>query len=222
MRLDAEGNLWLIEKPLEADFEIIAAVPFGSEPAEAGGKLRAVTNAVSAAGEDSYFQAKGPEGFIGLEFPSTEPLRLLRFSGAGLGSEMSGARVQGSTAGRDGPWTDLNKFAVEPRGWPETWLQLDGRAWRAIRIVGGKIGLRGLTASRRTEPQPGRVLRFSPEGKLLATITDVAQPYGLACDLKNNRVLIFDNGPAQQIVGFSEQAGEWKLDAGFGKNGRLG
>lgn len=222
MRLDAEGNLWLIEKPLEAEFEVIAAVPFGSEPAEAGGKLRAVTNAVSTAGEDSYFEAKGPEGFISLEFPSAEPLRLLRFSGAGLGSEMTGARVQGSTAGRDGPWTDLNKFEVEPRGWPETWLQLDGRAWRAVRIVGGKIGLRGLTASRRNETQPGRVMRFSPEGKLLATITEVAQPLGLACDLKNNRVLIFDNGPAQQIVGFSEQAGAWKPDAGFGRNGRFG
>ena len=32
MRLDAEGNLWLIEKPLEAEFEVIAAVSFGSEP----------------------------------------------------------------------------------------------------------------------------------------------------------------------------------------------
>jgi len=222
MRLDAEGNLWLIEKPLEAEFEVIAAVSFGSEPAEVRGKLRAVTNAVSAAGEESYFQAKGPQGFIGLEFPNAEPLRLLRFSGAGWASEMAGAKVQGSSTGRDGPWTDLNKIAVEPRGWPETWLQLDGRAWRAVRIVGGKIGLRGLTASRRTEPQPGSVLRFSPEGKLFATITDVAQPLGLACDLKNNRVLIFDNGPAQQIVAFREQAGAWKLDASFGKNGRLG
>jgi len=222
MRLDAEGNLWLIEKPSLAEFEVVAAVPFGSEPAEVRDKLRVVADAVSAAGEETYFQAKGPEGFIGLEFPSAEPLRLLRFSGAGWGSEMAGARVQGSTAGRDGPWADLNKIAVEPRGWPETWLQLDGRAWRAVRIVGGKIGLRGLTAFRRTEPQPGRVLRFSPEGKLLTTITDVAEPLGLACDLNNNRVLIFDNGPAQQIVAFREQAGAWKLDAGFGKNGRLG
>jgi len=65
-------------------------------------------------------------------------------------------------------------------------------------------------------------MRFSPEGKLLATITDVAQPLGLACDLKNNRVLIFDNGTAQQIVAFREQAGAWKLDASFGKKGRLG
>lgn len=222
MRLDAEGNLWLIEKPLESEFEVIAAVPFGSEPAEVRGKLRVAADAVSVAGEETYFLAKGPEGFIGLEFPSAEPLRLLRFSGAGLESEMAGARVQGSKAGRDGPWTDLNKIAVEPRGWPETWLPLDGRAWRSVRIVGGKIGLRGLTASRRNKTQPGRVMRFSPEGKLLATITEVAQPHGLACDLKNNRVLVFDNGPAQQIVGFSEQAGAWKLDAGFGKNGRLG
>ncbi len=222
MRLDAEGNLWLIEKPLESEFEVIAAAPFGSEPTEMRGKLRVVADAVSVAGEETYFQAKGPEGSIGLEFPSAEPLRLLRFSGAGWGSEMAGARVQGSTAGRDGPWTDLNKIAVEPRGWPETWLPLDGRAWGAIRIVGGKIGLRGLTASRRTEPQPGRVLRFSPDGKLLGTITDVAEPLGLACDLKNNRVLISDNGPAQQVVAFREQAGAWKLDASFGKSGRLG
>ena len=38
----------------------------------------------------------------------------------------------------------------------------------------------------------------------------------------SNRVLIFDNGPAQQVVAFREQAGAWKLDARFGKNGRFG
>ena len=146
----------------------------------------------------------------------------MRFHGAGFGTALAGAKLQGSTAGREGPWTDLVTIENEPGGWPGTVIPLDGREWHAVRLAGSKMGVVGFGAFTRQALLPGAVIKFSPAGERLAVISEVTNPLAIALVPARDRLLIFDNSPAQQIVAFTDLAGTPRLDQIFGGSGRFG
>ncbi len=217
MRLDASGNIWALQTRDEATYTRIAAKAFGSEPKEG----HAVDDAVAPSGGKASFEVKDDAGFVGLVFEKLSAVHSVRFSGAGL-TTLVGAKLQGSTTGSEGPWTDIVKIEYEPKGWPETVIPLDGTAWRALRIAGSKLGVAGLGAFTRQPAVPGAVIKFSPSGKQLAVISEVAHPLAIALDPAHDRLLVFDNSAAQQIVAFTGLAGTPRVDKSFGDSGRFG
>ncbi len=217
IRLDASGNIWALQTRGEATYTRIAATAFGSETKEG----HTVQDALAPSGGKASFEAKDDAGFVGLEFEKLSAVHSVRFSGAGF-TTLVGAKLQGSTAGPTGPWTDIVKIEYEPRGWPETVIPLDGTAWRALRIAGSKMGVAGLGAFTRQSAVPGAVIKFSPNGERLAVISEVTNPLAIALDPAHDRLLVFDSSPAQQIVAFTGLAGTPRVDTRFGDGGRFG
>ena len=225
LRLDKEGNLWSIQEATLPTYKAITAPAFGSEPAEIADQSHTVSvaNATSTKGDHDYWIGKDNQAFIGLEFGQSQPVDLLRFSGAGINTTYIGAKLQGSTAGLQGPWTDLVEFKSEPRWWPETAITLDGRPWRALRIFGSKTGIRGLVAEVRTTAIAGAIIKYSPEGKELARIAhSLPNPTAIAYDPAHDRLLVFDNNSLQQIMAFNDLNGIPKIDTTFGVDGYFG
>ena len=217
MRLDAAGNIWALQTPGEAIYTPIKATAFGSEP-KAG---HTVEDALTPSGKNASFEAKDEAGFIGLDLGTATAVHSVRFSGAGF-TTLVGANLQGSTTGPTGPWTDIVKIEYEPRGWPDTVIPLDGTAWSALRLAGSKMGVAGLGAFTRQPAVPGAVIKFSPNGERLAVISEVTNPLSIALDPAHDRLLVFDNSPAQQIVAFTGLAGTPRVDKSFGDGGRFG
>lgn len=139
MRRDADGNIWAMQTRCEPAYTPITATAFGSEPREGHSAQVALT----AVGGKTFFVAKDDEGFVGLEFEKLSPVHSVRFSGAGHQTALAGATLQGSTTGRDGPWTDIVSMKHECGWWPGTVIPLDGKEWRAVRIAGSKMGVAG-------------------------------------------------------------------------------
>ena len=217
MRLDASGNIWALQTRGEATYTLIAATAFGSEPKEG----HTVQDALAATGGKDFFEAKDDAGFVGLDLGQATAVHSMRFCGAG-DTTLVGAKLQGSTTGPTGPWQDIVKIEYEPRGWPATTIPLDGTAWNALRLAGARMGVVGLGVFTRQAVEPGAVVKFSPEGERLTVITEVANPFSIALDPAHDRLLVFDNSPAQQIVAFTGLAGNPRLDKSFGEGGRFG
>jgi hypothetical protein len=217
LRVDADGNLWVLRPATTGALRRLEARGFASESVPG----RGVDGALAPAGATNWFEARAEDGFCGIEFDQPTAVQVLRFSGAGF-TTFVGANLQASANGRGGPWTNLVAFRHEPRGWPETVLTLDGRPWRALRVAGSRLGLNGLAAFGREPASSGAVTKFSPDGKLLASIETVAEPLALALDPARDRLLVADNSAAQQIVAFTGLAGTPRLDVSFGVQGRFG
>lgn len=217
IRLDAAGKIWALQTRGEATYTPIKAKAFGSEPKDG----HAVKDALAPAGGKSFFEAKDAAGFVGLDFGQATAVHSVRFCGAGF-TTLVGAKLQGSTTGPDGPWRDIVTIEHEPRGWPETAITLDGSEWRALRLAGSKMGVAGLGAFTRQSAVPGAVIKFSPNGERLAVISEVTHPLALALDPARDRLLVFDNSSAQQIVAFTGLAGTPRVDQSFGDGGRFG
>lgn len=217
MRLDAAGNIWALQTRAEVTYTRISATPFGSEPKTG----HTAQDALGSKDGNAFFEAKDDAGFVGLDLGTATAVHSVRFSGAGF-TTLVGAKLQGSTTGPEGPWTDIVKIEYEPRGWPETVIPLDGTAWRALRLAGSRMGVVGFGAFTRQALLPGAVIKFSPAGERLAVISEVTNPLSIALDPAHDRLLVFDNSPAQQIVAYTGLAATPRLDERFGEGGRFG
>ncbi len=222
LAVDHAGAVWVMQSSDRGGRELLAAEAFGSEPdapghAPARAQVRGDEQAVFVAGDKEF-------GFVGLDLGRPRALAALRFFVSGDNARFREHRIQGATAGRDGPWTDLAQFADRPNGWPEEWLLLDpAKSWRCVRIAGPALRVREFEAYGPTPAAPGGVVRFSPEGRRLPQeVREVANPVAIACDRPNRRLLVADGGPDHQVRAYTRLDGQPRLDRHFGVKGRLG
>lgn len=223
LAVDHEGALWVMQAAVGAGRELLKAEAFGSEPDAPGHEP---ARAQVRGDDKAVFIAKDKKnpGLIGLDLGKAQPLVALRFSVSSGDPRFTDLRVQGSVEGREGPWTDLGTFADRPNGWPEEWLHVDpATPWRCVRIIGTALWCKEFEAYGPTPGVAGGIVRFSPDGQRMPQeIREVTTPTAIACDVRNQRLLVADGGPEQQVRAYTELAGKPRLDTSFGVNGRLG
>ena len=218
LALDHTGAVWVTQREQPEKLMPVTGAVFSSDAA--GGHAAEFALSID---DKKWFSAAKTNGFIGLEFSSPQRVVGLRFTGADKG-EFIGGKVQVSTVGRDGPWTDAGKIEADPAGWPDCWMTLPSEpAVRAVRLTSPQVSLRNLTVFTRQASIPGRVLRFSATGQPLPqTITEIAAPGGLFADHAHQRLLVVDAGAAHQVRAYRDLNGKPALDPSFGTRGLFG
>jgi hypothetical protein len=222
LALDHEGALWVMQAQDRGGQTKLDAQAFGSEPDKPG---QEPARAQVRKDNKASFVAKDKElGFIGLDLGKAQPVVALHFIGGAGNQRFTEVRFEGSVEGPEGPWKELVRFADRPCDWPEEWLTLDpATPWRCIRVVGPGVWIREFEAYGPTPGAPGQVLRFSADGKRLPQeIVEIAAPAAIACDVRNERLLIADAGPDHQVHAYCDLGGKPRRDERFGVKGRLG
>lgn len=220
----ADGGLFAAQKAFPAQkspSQRLAAEPFGSVPVDGE---HGVEMAV-ATGTIGFVPADQESGFVGLDFGAPTRVARLRLMGDVGGEARFGeVRVQTSTIGRDGPWTDAARYSDRAYAWPEEWLTLDATVpIRCLRVIGPKLSLHHLEAHGPVEFVPGGVFFCSPTGAVEnCGIDDIARPSDLAWDPVARRLLVADEGPDHQIHAYRRGGTAWERDPTFATSGRLG
>ena len=221
--LDDDGRLFVAQRafpPGKTPLRPLAAEPFGSPPIDAE---HGVAMAV-ATGSIGFVPADRESGFVGLDFGSPARVARLRLQGDVGGENRFGeVRVQTSTLGRDGPWTDAARYSDRAFDWPEEWLTLDAKVpIRCLRVMGPNLSLRRLEAHGPVTFVPGGIFLCGPTGAVENCGIDIAQPSDLAWDPVGRRLLVADEGPDHQIHAFRHAGTGWERDPTFATSGRLG
>ena len=223
MRLDSRGRLWGVVPAQSAGFTPVAVKATGDSTAE-----HVPADALSTANTETYWQYAGGAGGLVLDMGSAVRPAKLRFFGAGHNTSCKGATISGA-ASAAGPWTDLATVEHETGWWPQGTLTLDERPWSFLRIGSASpIALRGVEVQVRTAEVAGAVIAINQDGSEYARLPDVTHPVAITYDQDHDRLLVFDNGPDQQVHGFTGLDGakprrdtRWMNQGRFGMKGGL-
>ena len=219
LALDHTGALWVMQPSTLVGQQEIAGAVFAAPAAKDHGLEFATEPS-----DKAWYEAAGPNGFVGLELATPTRLASMRFTGAGMESTFVGGSVEVSAVGKDGPWTQVAAITAEPSGWPNTILTLPSATpLKAVRVNGPKCAVRNLAVFALVPAETGAVLRFAADGTPLPQrIAGIAEPTGLSSDIAHKRLLVTAGKPDHQVLAYTGLDTTPTLDATFGNQGRFG
>jgi len=214
LAVDGDGNLWAIQGHEDAALTKVNGTPSGSAAAD----KTALANAFDDSNE-TQFSTKDPNGCIALDFGTLKPISAVYLTGR---EDWKNVKLQGADD-PNGPWTDLYTSQYTPGGWPSQWITVDeATPHRCLRFTSAAtFTIARFEAYTKSTPENGKVLKFSPDGQKLAPEIAIDNPGDLAWDAKNKRLLVSDNGHAQQVLAYTNMNAP-QLDPTFGTAGKLG
>lgn len=219
LELDAAGHLWVIQRATSAfaHTELHGEV-FGSEPLDAEHGLE---KAVSPSDKDAFIAKDTQAGFVGFDFDKLQAVSRFCLMGNMAKEDFRTLKVQTSTAGRDGPWTDIATPQDKLYSWPEQFVTLDAtKPIRCVRVIGAGVTMHRMRAFAPPQMVPGRVLKFDATGQQLpSSIEDIAMPMDIAFDVKHQRLWVADGGPEHQVHAFTDLDGSPRRERSFGVKG---
>lgn len=219
MLVDDGGALWVIQRGTSpyAHTKLEAQV-FGSEPIDAEHGLE---QAVSSSDKMRYIAKDSTSAFVGFDFGKAVAVSRFSLMGDIAKADFRQLKVQTSTTGRDGPWTDVATPQDKLYGYPEEFVTLDAsRPIRAVRVLAPDLTMCRMAAYAPPQPLPGRVLKYDSQGqKQPQSIESITQPMDIAIDPRTKRLFVADGGPEHQIHGFAEQNERMTREVSLGQKG---
>lgn len=219
LAVDEDGALWIIQRGTSPyGYTRLQARVFASDPIDAE---HGIENAVSSSDKSRYIARDRAGAFVGLDFGRSVAVARLSLMGDSAKSDFHQLKVQTSTGGPDGPWTDVATPVDKLYDYPEEFVTLDtSRLIRSVRVIAPDLTMCRMAAYAPPQLLPGRVLKYNPQGQKLAqSIEGIAQPTDIALDPRTKRLFVADGGLTHQIHGFSEENGQMKLEVAFGQKG---
>lgn len=219
MLVDENGSLWVIQLATSAYAHTrLEAQVFGSEPIDAEHGLE---HALSSSDKIKYIAKDSTSAFVGLDFGKAIAVSRFSLMGDSAKSDFRQLKVQTSTAGRDGPWTDVATPQDKLYGYPEEFVTIDSsEPIRAVRVLAPELKMCRMAAYAPPQMVPGRVLKFDPQGqKQSQSIEGITQPMDIAIDPRTKRLFVADGGPEHRIHGFAEQNGRMTREVSLGQKG---
>ena len=220
MAVDGRGELWLSQDPPPEwglQFDKLEGTFSGSQ---AVGKD--VLENLTTKTTDDFFRTKAELPFVLLDLGA--PKKVTRIHLQTDNSDSVGWKIEAAND-PDGPWTEMNRIEFYLHEYPDEWLTVDdSKAYRYWRMSGNQSGL-ALRFFEAYAPRPtpvGKIVHYSPEGEKLPGEIPTVRYARLAWDEGNGRLLMSDNGPNQQIVGYKIVDGAPVIDTTFGVDGRFG
>ena len=194
MFVDDGGALWVIQRGTSPYAHTkLQALVFGSEPIDAEHGLE---QAVSSSDKMRYIAKDRSSAFVGFDFGKAVAVSRFSLMGDIAKADCRQLKVQTSTTGRDGPWTDVATPQDKLYGYPEEFVTLDAsQPIRAVRVIAPDLTMCRMAAYAPPQPLPGRVLKYDPQGqKQPQSVESIMQPMDIAIDPRMKQLFVADGG----------------------------